>query len=70
MKRTYKIKRGGKKIGEGVFGQVFRPPLLCKDGSDKKWQTPNYISKTMYKAAAEQELHNSLLVKELDPHGE
>jgi len=69
-RKTYKTKRGGRKIGEGVFGQVFHPPLLCKDGSDTKWQSLNYISKTIYKAASEQELHNTLLVKELDPHGE
>lgn len=68
MTKTFK-KRGGRKIGEGVYGQVFRPPLHCKDESIPKWSN-DYVSKTVYKAVSEKELHNSLLVKSLDPRGE
>jgi hypothetical protein len=68
MRKTFK-KRGGRKVGEGVYGQVFRPPLHCKGESVQKWSN-DYVSKTVYKAVSEKELHNSLLVKSLDPHGE
>jgi len=68
MRRTRKV--GGKKLGEGQFGTVYSPPLKCLEGNDDQWETPEYVSKTMFERALENEYRNSFLVKELDPHND
>ena len=63
---------GGKKLGEGAFGCVVTPPILCKSTKDK-YNSENYISKLISvssKADDEdtiKEINVSQLIKRLDP---
>ena len=43
---------GGKVIGSGTYGCVFKPPLMCEDDTERP---KNYISKVMNKRNAEEE---------------
>jgi hypothetical protein len=63
-------KRGGRKIGKGMRGTVYTPPLKCAEGDDDKWSSTNFVSKDISDTYLEQEYKNSFLVKELDPDGE
>ena len=49
-------KKGGKVIGSGGFGCVFRPALQCKNGI----RPTNHITKLLEKKYAEQEYHDIL----------
>jgi len=61
--------RGGKKIGEGSFGQVFAPPLKCKGDDGSKVYGEGYVSKILNADDIDEEYHNALLVKAMDPEG-
>jgi len=63
-------KRGGRKIGKGMRGTVYSPPLKCAEGDDHKWSSTNFVSKDISDTYLEKEYKNSFLVKELDPDGE
>ena len=63
-------KSGGRKIGEGMRGTVYSPPLKCAEGNDEKWSSNQFVSKNIYEENLEQEYKNSFLVKELDPDGQ
>jgi hypothetical protein len=69
-KKTRKSKRGGKRIGKGMRGTVYSPPLKCAEGDDDKWSSTNFVSKDINDEFLELEYKNSFLVKELDPGGE
>jgi hypothetical protein len=43
---------GGKVIGSGTYGCVFKPPLICEDDTERP---KNYISKVMSRRNAEEE---------------
>jgi hypothetical protein len=43
---------GGKVIGSGTYGCVFKPPLMCEDDTERP---KNYISKVMNRRNAEEE---------------
>lgn len=69
-RRTRRLYKGGSKIGQGAFGTVFSPPLKCGDGTNVKWDSTKYVSKTTSEEFLEREFVNSLLLKKLDPEGE
>jgi serine/threonine protein kinase len=63
--RTYK--RGGKFIGKGAYGCMFRPALLCKGDSVRQ---PGTVTKLMTTAEAELEYGQAQMLAEVDPAGE
>jgi serine/threonine protein kinase len=54
--------RGGKVLGSGAYGCIFKPPLLCK-GQESR--SNNYITKLMTNKHANQELRE---INELKPY--
>lgn len=66
---TNKTRRkvGGKKIGQGVYGSVYSPPLKCTDGSEFDFISDEFVSKTVIKSVAYKEFNNSQMVRILDP---
>lgn len=56
-------RRGGDKIGHGEFGSVYRPPMKCADGSGKKYEGPEYISKVTEGITAYKELEISDIIR-------
>jgi hypothetical protein len=67
-RKTRKI--GGRKLGHGMRGDVYVPPLKCAEGDDTQWASTDYVSKDMYPDFLESEYKNSFLIKALDPRGE
>jgi len=63
------ILKGGEKIGTGLFGIVFRPPLRCEVRKEE-YEISEYVGKIMTEKNALEELSNSDKVKALDPEGE
>lgn len=61
--------RGGKKIGQGSFGQVFAPPLKCKGNNNSKVYGEGYVSKILRGSDVEEEYEKAMLVKAMDPEG-
>lgn len=62
-RRTIRRKRGGAIIGEGITGQVHRPPLQCSDGSHP---TGDYVSKVARsKEKADEELRFTANIRNL-----
>ena len=66
-RKTRKI--GGRKLGHGMRGDVYVPPLKCAEGDDAQWGSTDYVSKDINPDFLEQEYKNSFLIKELDPRG-
>lgn len=62
--KTRKRKRGGKKIGSGTYGCVYKPPLRCQGKTKRK---KNAISKFMKKRHAKNEVRENERIEELDP---
>ena len=50
--RNRTLKRGGKFIGKGAYGCLFRPALLCKGDAARR---PDHVSKLMHTQEAELE---------------
>jgi serine/threonine protein kinase len=65
--RKQRIK-GGKKIGEGSYGQVFRPPLRCLRDVPQ-FDSDKYISKVLTYEDLEVEMSASDILKTLDKDG-
>uniref|UniRef100_A0A6C0DVN1 Aminoglycoside phosphotransferase domain-containing protein n=1 Tax=viral metagenome TaxID=1070528 RepID=A0A6C0DVN1_9ZZZZ len=63
-------KRGGRRLGQGVEGEVYTPPLRCSGVADVEWQSPDYVSKVTDAAGVEQEYKASYLIRQLDPAGD
>ena len=57
---------GGKLLGQGSYGCVFKPALECKDKKDKKSST-NKITKLLKKEDAEKEEYLSAMIRRI-PH--
>jgi len=57
---------GGKLLGQGSYGCVFKPALECKDKKDKKSST-NKITKILTKEHAEKEEYLSAMIRRI-PH--
>jgi len=57
---------GGKLLGQGSYGCVFKPALECKDKKDKKSST-NKITKILTKEDAEKEEYLSAMIRRI-PH--
>jgi serine/threonine protein kinase len=55
---------GGKKIGEGTYGCVYKPALLC-DGDSKR--QPDTVSKFMNKEEAKKEIEEMKNIHKIDP---
>jgi len=63
-KKGNKTLKGGRLIGSGSSGYVFRPPLKCGD----KTYSADYVSKVFFdERSAKEEYEKGLLVRELDP---
>ena len=60
--------KGGKKIGEGSYGKVFRPPLKCLRNAPE-FDSDEYISKVLTYEDMEQEMSASDILKDLDKAG-
>ena len=58
---------GGKLVGQGTYGCVFRPMIPCK-GNNKRRK--GYVSKVMTKNEAESEYNETKEIDRIDPHGE
>jgi len=54
--------KGGKVLGSGTYGCIFRPPLLCKGQTERQ---QGYVSKLMFEEEAEEEYQE---VQKLLPH--
>jgi hypothetical protein len=67
-RKTRKI--GGRKLGSGMRGDVYVPPLKCAEGDDKQWASNDYVSKDIHPDFLEIEYRNSFLIKALDLRGE
>lgn len=67
VRRTRKI--GGRKLGHGVQGDVYTPPLECASGSNARWHGEGYVAKLMDAEEARNEYKNSFLIRQLDPDG-
>jgi len=63
------VLKGGKEIGKGGYGIVFRPPLNCEPRKEE-FENDNYVGKIMSYKDAQEELINSNKVRLLDPTGE
>lgn len=59
-------KKGGKVIGSGAYGCVFRPALPCKVGKDGK-RPKNKVSKLMKKQNALKEMSENEIIDRIDP---
>ena len=57
---------GGKLVGQGTYGCVFRPMIPCK-GSDERRK--GYVSKVMTKEEARLEYKESKEINKIDPYG-
>ena len=44
-KTNKSIQKGGVKMGEGSFGCVVNPPILCNNNNNNKYKNSNYVSK-------------------------
>lgn len=64
MRRT----RGGKKIGRGEYGNVYRPVLKNANHSENRY-SEGYVGKVMKEEDAKIEYANSMKVQALDPEG-
>lgn len=51
-------------VGQGTYGCVYRPPLLCKDGTQAP---PGKISKLMVDAQAKKEMDEYKVIEKIDP---
>ena len=69
MHRRRTRRRGGRRLGEGMFGQVYSPPLKCADGLAHPYDTDEYISKLTRADDAYHEMEMSVHFSELDPDG-
>ena len=58
--------KGGKKIGEGVFGQVYRPPLHCLT-EKPHFNNDEYVSKVVSSDDAIKEMDASDALIDIDP---
>lgn len=63
-RRTFK--KGGKKIGSGTYGCVYKPALRCQGKTKRK---KSAISKFMKKRHAKSEIRENERIEELDPEG-
>ena len=57
-----------KKVGEGSYGCVHKPPLKCKN--QRKQENSNKVSKILTKRNAQEELNEFFLISEADKNGE
>jgi serine/threonine protein kinase len=64
--RNQTFKKGGKKIGSGTYGCVYKPALRCRGNTKRK---KNAISKFMKKRHAKSEIRENERIEELDPEG-
>ena len=62
QKKYTRKRKGGKAIGSGGFGCIFRPALNCTSHKYKK-QSRKRVSKLGLKYSVEREMHQLLLVK-------
>ncbi len=70
MAKTRRIRRrhrGAGKIGEGVSGTVYQPPLPCTDGTEVNTSNESMVGKLVDERDFKRELDASLILKELDP---
>ncbi len=51
-------------IGQGTYGCVYRPPLLCKDGTRVP---PGKVSKLMLHSVAKKEVKEYKIIEQIDP---
>jgi serine/threonine protein kinase len=58
---------GGKLVGQGTYGCVFRPMIPCKGNNERR---KGYVSKVMTKDEAESEYNETKEIDRIDPHGE
>lgn len=65
-RRGRTVKKGGKKIGSGTYGCVYKPALRCQGKTKRK---KNAISKFMKKRHAKEEIRENERIEELDPEG-
>lgn len=59
-------RRGGRKIGEGISGKVFTPPLICDDGG-VEYNSEEYVSKLTSRSVAESEYLMAEKLRPIDP---
>jgi hypothetical protein len=69
VKRKTRKQKAGKKIGEGSFGKVYRPPLLCSKPAPQ-FDSDEYISKVLAYEDIEKEMGASVILNGLDRAGD
>ena len=47
-KRGRTRQKGGRKVGQGQYGIVYSPPLLCANGSNEPYKSSNYVGKQVH----------------------
>jgi serine/threonine protein kinase len=57
---------GGKLVGQGTYGCVFRPMIPCKGSNERR---RDYVSKVMTKEEARLEYKESKEINKIDPYG-
>lgn len=62
-------RRGGARLGRGVSGIVYSPPLSCADSSEAEYSGKDFVSKVVPEHLLGSQLVNSAKIKELDPKG-
>lgn len=63
-RRSY---RGAGKIGEGVSGTVYQPPLQCSDGTNINTTNTSMVGKIITEREFKKEMDASLILKDIDP---
>jgi len=66
--KTRRVKKGGKKIGEGSYGIVYNPPLMCTRNPEinKKYRD-GFVGKQVTDEEVEKEIQATELIETLDP---
>jgi len=67
--KTRKIKKGGKKIGEGSYGVVYKPPLKCskKPEISEKYKD-GFVGKQVTDEEVDKEIEATELIEKIDPN--
>ena len=68
-RRLTRKRRGGARLGRGVSGIVYSPPLRCTDGSQAEYSGKGYVSKVVPGDLLASQLVKSDEIKTLDPDG-
>ena len=68
-KAKNRARKGGKKIGEGSYGVVYKPPLKCSRRPEisKKYRD-GFVGKQVTEEEKKKEIHASDLIETIDPN--